>query len=129
MAIDDKNIPKIELEELRYPEISFSKAAPEVPATSETTGNVTINNPGRPAEPSFFEAMLNIPVKTTWNGIDLHSGLFLRLPVPTASDMMPYRDVCELALDQLAPLLRSLADQIEQDLEEVGKARLAKPAE
>ncbi len=129
MAIDDKNIPKIELEELRYPGISFSKAAPAVPATSQTTGNVTVNNAGKPAEPSFFEAMLNIPVKTTWNEIDLHSGLFLRLPVPTPSDMMPYRDVCELALEQLAPLLRSLADQVEQEFGAVGKARGAERTE
>lgn len=129
MAIKKDDNPTIKLEQLRYPDIAFSNEVPAVPATTERDGNVTINNAAQPGSPAHFMSAVSIPITTTWNGVTMNSSIYLNLAVPAESARTQYREVCQRAVDQIAPLLRSLADQIEQELAEIDKAGLEKQAE
>ena len=121
MANQDAAHPTVALTSFSNGSICFRHEEPGRPATTETSGNITVRNAEIPPKPSFFDVSFNIGAHLNLAGAETHSTLLLNIPVPRATSDIPYREVEDEAARHLPQVLRALADLIATDLERVAK--------
>ncbi len=100
--------------------LTFHSARDATPDRTEVQGNVTINNKGTPARPAHYIANFNINFDAAADTLIARNNLFLSVVVEGANHDAPYSEVERLAADQLAPLLRQVADMVEAAVGETG---------
>jgi hypothetical protein len=85
---------------------------------SDTNGNVTINNitEAQPGRPAFYDVTFILTANFENAGVKFSNVFSWECVVPEESDRAQYRSVEDQAAKQIAPMLRTLADQIEADL-------------
>lgn len=93
--------------------IQFNNGIPEVPATSETEGIVTITNAGRPGTPASFEVTFKIVSEFDVDGIGCNPYISMMIPVAVTDKGLPFVEVEERAAEHIGPILRALAEKIE----------------
>lgn len=99
-------------------EIRYIAKIDAIPPTSETTDNVTIKNMGRDAVPGHFETSFMMQIKIEESGIDAYSTLHWNDVVLADRADISYRAIEDQAARRIAPMLRSLADRIDQAMAE-----------
>lgn len=106
-----------------FGEVTFTKGIEAVPASTQVTGNVTINNSGSPAVPEFYtvahqlSCKANDPAGVLFNLLTLNSHVFgLGLNAP-------YAEVEAEGARKIAPMLRAFADQIEDMVRQFDEQR------
>lgn len=105
-----------ELNELSFGfgQVEFRSAIAEVPATSKTTGNVTVNNAGSPGGLEHFATSFMLNARFAQDGIEFSNIFHWNSAVTGLARETPYSQVEDAAARQLAPMLRAVADRIEQ---------------
>ena len=103
--------------------ITFVRAAKTQPATSETTGNVTVHKEEKLGYPAHFVVKYTINADLEVDGIQANQMFFAECIVPAVEAASPYSDIEDAAAHQIAPTLRQLADLIEQAVAETDKAK------
>lgn len=93
------------------------------PATSETTGNVTINNAAVDGVERHFSVTFFISAPFQKGGLSSPNNFYLDVAVPADSRAAPYEEVEDAAARSLPAYLRSLADQIEADVADMAAMR------
>lgn len=101
--------------------IAYRHKIEETPATSETTGNVTINDAGSPGRPSHFDTSFMLAVEGEEGGLKFSNVFHWNGIVISENQQAPYREIEDAAARQLAPALRAVADLIEQDIQRYEK--------
>lgn len=103
--------------------IAFIPQVDARPARS-TVGNVTAISEETEEVPAHYEAtfMLQSLFKAA-NEVTFSNVFHLTVVVPDTSISALYRDVEDRSAQQLAPMLRALADRIEADIREIGTGR------
>ncbi|MGH0244376.1 hypothetical protein [Sinorhizobium meliloti] len=96
--------------------IRFNSKVDAVPATSKTTGNVTINNAGQEEIPAHYETSFMISVYGEERGIEFSNVFHWNDIVPIDRADAPYREIEDAAARRLAPMLRAVADQVDQEM-------------
>lgn len=96
--------------------IRFIPKVDAAPGTSETTGNVTVHNAGRPEIPSHFETTTTIQIKIEAAGISAYTSFHLNDIVLAEQADVSYRQIEDKAARRIAPILRALADQIDEEM-------------
>jgi hypothetical protein len=86
--------------------------------TSETTGNVTINNVGRPGVPAHFRATFMIAAEFECEGISLRNAFHFDCAVTEKDRNSSYNLVESAAARKLAPMLRLIAAEVEKSVQE-----------
>lgn len=104
--------------EFGYGRVSFNHAVEPVPASTQRNGNVTINNAAIPGRPAYFEISTMIRVQHEEEGIVFSNVLHLDVALTGLPKDTPYAEVDAQAARKLAPLLREIADSIEQQVAE-----------
>jgi|GEM_PF-6844327 len=98
--------------------ISFHPKVDEVPASSARQGNVTINNAARPGTPAHFIVSNHIACDFEHEGVEQHEYINWGVVVTGFDGHARYGEVENAAARKLAPMLRALADEIEETLKE-----------
>ena len=111
-------MPKLVDAFIEHGEIAYVPEVPTVEPTSETTGNVTINNMGSPGTPAHF--VVTFSTNATFETSGVRSSLYLRpnVVVTGESKESAFEAIEGLAAKCLAPMLREIADKIERQVEE-----------
>lgn len=109
-----------------YGDISFTRKIEAVPGTSETTGNVTINNAGTVGKPSHFDTSFMISADAKVGDVEFTNIFHWKVVVLADSVDVPYSEVEEQAARQISPMLRAVADNIDQQLAEYDEKKKAK---
>ena len=78
----------------------FSKIDPQ-PATSETTGNVTVNTAAIPGQPARYKVSFMLSFAADEDGLENHNVFHLTCLVPDENDWTPYRSIEDRAARQL----------------------------
>ena len=91
----------------------FGKIDP-VPETVSRQGNVTIKNAAQPGQPAYFDVSYQLQFLADRDGISEFNVFTVSLPLTGISHDTPYSRVEGEAARQLAPMLRSFADEIEK---------------
>ncbi len=99
-------------------DVTFYSKVDAVPASSETNGNVTINHSGKPEVPARFEVSFMLSVTAEEAGLEFSNVFHLKTLVKEGDSNASYRQVESEAARHLAPMLRSVADKIEQNVAE-----------
>jgi hypothetical protein len=86
------------------------------PASTETTGNVTINNSEIKGIQAHYTVSSFINSTYETDGIEFSNMFHWNCVVLEPSDHAAYRSVEDRAVRQIAPMLRALADKIEAEL-------------
>ena len=123
MANGTENLPEIILTSLGYGSVLFQKGEEGRPASEVTQGNVTTRNEAIPAAPSFFEVSFTIGVLQSLEGLETASTFVVRVPVPTETNEVSYRNIELCAAQALPALLRKTAELIEVEIERAEKER------
>ncbi|MBY8335891.1 hypothetical protein KYN89_02400 [Alteriqipengyuania sp. NZ-12B] len=101
--------------------ITFHSKEDDVPDKSEVQGNVTINTVGRAGKPAHFTVSNHIACQFERDGIQTHEYFNWGVVVTGFDASATYKEVELAAAEQLAPMLRAVADRIEASLEEAAK--------
>lgn len=96
--------------------IQYNGKVEAVPATSETTGNVTINNAGQDEVPAHFETAFMISAEINDGGLIVYNTFHWNDVVQADGAEVSYREIEDKAARRLAPMLRALADKIDQEM-------------
>jgi len=96
--------------------INYRGKIEAVPATSETTGNVTVNNAGRDAVPAHFETSFMLSAQVDNDGLIANSTFHWNDVVLSETAEVSYRSIEDAAARRIAPALRALADKIEEEI-------------
>ena len=98
--------------------VGYISEEPAVPATTETKGNVTVNDMGSPGKAAFWEVS-NMFSCTFEAGDETFSNIFhLTTRIPGSTGATPYIELEAEAARQYAPMLRAIADSIEKQVAE-----------
>jgi hypothetical protein len=106
--------------------VAFRNKVVAIPATSKTTGNVTIKNAAIPGTPEYFEVSFEITAEVEDQGASAYNLLSLTIPI-LDSERAVYREVETRAALKIAPLLRSIADTVETMVSEGNKKSSGSP--
>jgi hypothetical protein len=98
--------------------LRYFSAVDEVPATSKTTGNVTVNNMGSPGSPAYFEVSFMLSADFEEGGMTRTNIFHWNVSVLDMNIKSSYRDVESEAARKIGPMLRQLADSIEKQVAE-----------
>ena len=109
-------------------EIRYISKVDAVPTTSETNGNVTVKNMGRDEIPGHFETSFMIQVKIEESGIDAYSSFHWHDVVLADQADVSYRSIEDKAARRIAPMLRTLADRLDQAMAEFDQREAARIA-
>jgi len=96
--------------------IRFVGKVDEVPPSTTVDGNVTINNSGTPGVPAHFETTTMIQAQIKVSDVTAFSTFHLNDVVLSENADVPYREIEYKAARRLAPMLRAIADQIDQEM-------------
>ncbi|HZW15430.1 MAG TPA: hypothetical protein VFF66_04150 [Brevundimonas sp.] len=91
----------------------FSEVEP-TPTTSKTTGNVTVNNMGQPGLPAYYEVTYMLSCDFEASGVEITNHVHWTAALTGVGRDAPYGEVEAEGARQIAPMLRSVADQIEK---------------
>lgn len=108
--------------ETGYGAVTFYKEIDPVPASSHRDGNVTVNNMGSPGRPSYFEASFMLDAGMESGGLSFHNIFHLKALVTGQPKDTPYAQVETEAYEQLAPMLRALAQALEDQAKALSEA-------
>jgi hypothetical protein len=100
--------------------IVWQNAVDAVPATSETKGNVTVNNMGSPGRPAFFEASFSMYAKVEIGGQQTTMYFTPSIPVHNLPKDASFLRVEDEAVLKLAEMLRAVADDCERQVAAFG---------
>ena len=103
--------------------VVFNSRVDAVPPSSETKGNVTINNMGQSGSPAHFEVTFMISVGGKVNNLDNKNIFHWTTVVPVEDQETSYREIESQGAQQLAPMLRSVADKIEKLVSDFDQTR------
>lgn len=119
-----------DLKDVRYGNgsVRFFGEVEPIPATSETRDNITINNMGQPGEPARFEVTYMIACDFEMDGVEVNNLFHWTVALTGVHRDDPYAGIEAEGARQLAPMLRSVADQIEKQVAEFDADRAAKKA-
>ena len=95
-------------------EVVFLQGQEARPATSETKGNVTINNAAVPGTPDRFEVTFALTNSFDDGGIQVSSLIRLNTVVLGKGKESPYSVVEAEGARKIAPMLREMADAVER---------------
>lgn len=109
-------MPSVTNARFGYGSIQFVKAVEEVPTSSKTQGNVTINNMGSAGIPAYFEATFMLSSTIEAEGVTRDNIFHWSTILPDRPASTPYLEIEAEAARQLAPSLRELADAIEKEV-------------
>lgn len=107
-------------------EIFYVAKVPEVPATTETKGNVTINNMGSPGVPSYFEVSFRTVATFDHDGVHRDFYLTPSIVISGHSKDSTFREIESKAARSVAPMLRAIADEIEQQVKDYDEKQAEK---
>ena len=111
-------MPKLGDMTIRFGEVRYRKEVEPIPATSETKGNVTINNQGQPGVPEHFEVsfMLNCPFEDA--PVDYSNVFHWTVIVLGHGKDTPYSKIEAEAARQIVPMLRDVAQRLEDSADD-----------
>ena len=98
--------------------ITYHPKVDEVPASSETHGNVTINNAAKPGTPAHFIVSNYIACGFEHEGVERQEYINWGVVVTGYDGHAKYGEVEKAAARKLAPMLRALADEIDETLKD-----------
>ena len=107
---------KIENLKVGYGSITFYKEIPPIPRSRKTTGNVTVNDEGRPGQPAHYRATYLISFDDKEGTLNQQNVFSLTVLAPEDSRDAPYSQVELEAAKRLPKMLRQLADAIETEI-------------
>ena len=111
-------MPKITSVEFGNGEIRFVGKVDPVPASSKTTGNVTVNNSAQPGVPSHYLTNFMISAELEEKGLTARNVFQWNSVVLSDDQNAPYRAIEDQAVRQIAPLLRAVADEMDKAVAE-----------
>lgn len=114
-------MPAVTEVELHSGQVQFRKEQAPTPPSSSRQGSVTVNVSGSPGSAARFDVSFMVWITCEEQGEDASSTFVLNTFVLSGDDRLPYREVEEQAARQLSPMLRSAADQIDQQIEAAAK--------
>jgi len=91
------------------------------PETKKTTGNTTIINKATTGRAAYFEVSFFISETHEVDEISASNMFHWKCAVPATKDARPYFDIESAAAHQIAPLLRELADLIDESVANTDK--------
>jgi len=100
--------------EFGYGTVRYNKAIEAIPATSKTTGNITINNSAQPGCPEHFLVTFMLSCGPNDRAMMSQNTFHWTEIVTGMTRSARYSEVEAKAARQLAPSLRSVADAIEK---------------
>jgi hypothetical protein len=106
--------------------VRFFKAVKAVPPSTRTEGIVTINEAGHPGAPAHYEVEFYISAALEHEGAETLLSFPVSILIAGKTDDAPYREIEAEAARQIAPILRSVSDQIEQQVSEFDQKRAEK---
>ena len=119
----------VKLLSLQNGSATFNRGKEEILPSTSYSGNVTVNQSGAPGIAPHFEVSFLIGAEVEAGGV-LRSNYFSwACIVPAQTPDVSYRDVETDAARMLAPMLRSLADEIEKDVQRADNEVLASGAD
>lgn len=111
-------MPKLKSVNFGFGTIGYVPEQPAMPATTETKGNVTVNNMGSPGQAAFWE-VTNMFSCIFEAEDETFSNIFhLTTRLPGTAGETPYIEIEAEAARQFAPMLRAVADSIEKQVAE-----------
>jgi hypothetical protein len=121
----------IELKQVRYGNgsVRFFAEVEPTPTTSETHGNVTVNNMGKPGSPARYEVTYMISSDFEMEGVEVNNVFHWTVALTGVHRDDPYAGIEAAGARQLAPMLRAVADQIEKEVAEFDAELAAKEAD
>lgn len=99
-------------------EVTFYSEVEETPTTTTKSGNVTVNNVGRPGVPAYFEVQFMLNCQYVAGQIDAQNIFHFRALVTDKGRDTSYAEVEAEGARLLAPMLREIADNIEKQVAE-----------
>jgi len=102
--------------EFGYSSVVYRQEIPAVPTTTQRDGNVTINNIGTPGVPASFEVTSMITADHEAGDVKFHNIFHWKVVLVGLPKDAPYSEVDAEAARRLAPMLRDVADLIEQQV-------------
>ena len=117
MSIETK-APAVKLVGFESGQIAYQGTIEPTPATSTTSGNVTVTNTAQPGRPAHYDVSFTIHFETGDSPLQAATIFSVHLRLPGFGRDAPYGQVESLAARQVAPVLRAVADQIEQQVAE-----------
>ncbi len=99
-----------------YGTMSFLRGKERVPASVIREGNVTTHNAEVPGRPDSFDVSFQLSFKAEANGLSQFNVFTLRFPITDKPADTPYSEIEREAVHLLAPILRIVADHIEQEI-------------
>lgn len=99
----------IELKQVRYGNgsVRFFGQVEPTPTTSETHGNVTVNNMGKPGSPARYEVTYMISCDFEMEGVQLNNTFHWDVALTGVHRDDPYAGIEAEGARQLPPMLRS----------------------
>jgi hypothetical protein len=98
--------------------VQFMKELEEVPASSKTHGNVTINNAGTPGKPEHFLVTFMLSCQDDDPVLDRENIFHWTVAVTGLPRNAPYADIEAEAARKLAPKLRKVSEAVEKMVQE-----------
>lgn len=121
----------VDLREVRYGNgsVRFFGEVEPTPATSETRDNITINNMGQPGAPSRYEVTYMISCDFKMGGAEVRNTFHWTVALSGANRDDQYASIEAEGAQQLAPMLRAVAERIEAEVAAFEAERAAQKAE
>ncbi len=104
--------------QLGFGAIAFRGGVAAEPASVVRQGNVTVHNEAKPGQPMSFEGSFQISCYSKEDAISLFNVFTVNLPVVGEPADSPYSAIESKAARQIAPMLRSIADEVERQIAE-----------
>lgn len=98
--------------------VQFRKEYEGTPTTTETVGDVTINNIGKSPVDPHYEVSFSVEAEFIFNGLKQFNLFSLSCLVPNGDENAPYRSIEAAAAKQVPLMLRALAEGIEKEIAE-----------
>lgn len=119
-------MPKITTVEFGNGEIRFVAKVDPVPASSKTTGNVTVNNSAQPGSPAHYRTSFMLSTDLEEEGVIASNVFHWNSVVLNDDQNASYRAIEDQAVRQIAPLLRAVADEMDKAVAEFDAREAAK---
>lgn len=116
-------MPNITKVELGPGSIVYLKCEEGRPETVETKLNITVKTPAIPSVPAHYSVIFPVSFEYEEGPHRSRSSIDFYCVVQDADENAPYREIESQAVLQIAPMLRSVADQIEQSISDFDRRR------
>lgn len=109
-------MPRISAVEFENGKVQFNPKRDAIGPTSEIDGEIAIHNYGLPARPAHYQVSFVITFECEERGVRYRDMSHWTCMLLTDDDTLSYREVESRAARQLAPMLRAVADQVEEQV-------------